>query len=81
MIWKQATDTNGKPTAYGLVSACERFRIGKFLLPQGTVYKLFDGLTPVGIYQTANEAKKNRREPCGIDRRLSTVARARGVNG
>ena len=57
MIWNRPTH-NGKPTAYGLVSSCERFRIGKFLLPQGTVYKLFDGLTPVGIYQTANEAKK-----------------------
>lgn len=61
MDWHKATH-NGKPTAYGLVSACERFRIGKYILPTGTVYKLFDGLTPVGIYPNANEAKKTASE-------------------
>ena len=57
MIWNRAT-SNGKPTAYGLISACERYRIGKYILPTGTVYRLFDGLTPVGIYPSASEAKQ-----------------------
>ena len=58
MIWSRATDKNGKPTAYGLVSACERFRIGKYILTDRTVYRLWDGLAPVGTYPSSREAKE-----------------------
>lgn len=42
---------------YGLVSTCDRYRIGKAIINGRTVYSLFDGLDLVGRYQTASEAK------------------------
>ena len=42
---------------YGLVSACDRYRIGKAIIDGRAVYSLFDGLDLVGRYASASEAK------------------------
>ena len=42
---------------YGLVSECERYRIGKAIIAGKVVYNLFDGFDLVGRYPTASEAK------------------------
>jgi hypothetical protein len=53
ITWRQIS-------TYGLISACERYRIGKAIINGRTVYSLFDGLDLVGRYPTASEAKTAR---------------------
>ena len=45
-----------KVSDYGLISACETYRIAKQIIPAGTVYSLWAGLNLVGRYPTASEA-------------------------
>jgi len=50
LVWRQLS-------AYGLVSACDRYRIGKAIVNGTAVYSLFDGFNLIGRYQTAGDAK------------------------
>ncbi len=45
-------------SAYGLVSACDRYRIGKAIVGGTAVYSLYNGFDLVGRYPTADSAKK-----------------------
>ena len=46
-----------KISPYGLVSTCDRYRIGKAIIDGKAVYGLWDGFDLVGRYQAASEAK------------------------
>jgi hypothetical protein len=50
IAWKQLS-------TYGLISPCERYRIGKAIVGGKAVYSLFDGFDLVGRYASAGEAK------------------------
>lgn len=57
--WKQALRPDKlTPEPYGLISTCENYRIAKAIMPDRTVYSLFEGKTLLGRYPTADEAKK-----------------------
>ncbi len=47
-----------KVTPYGIVSTCGRYRIGKFNLPCGTVYALYDGVGKVMQSYDPDECRK-----------------------
>lgn len=56
--WKQALRPDKTPEPYGLISVCENYRIGKAILPDKTVYSLFEGKSLLGRYPSGDEAKK-----------------------
>ena len=56
--WNPHILPSGEKNAYALQSSCGRWIIGKAVIPAGTVYSLYDGLTLVGRYPTAEQAKK-----------------------
>ena len=43
---------------YGLISQCERFRIGKYICDGKPVYAAWDGFECIGYYASAADAKK-----------------------
>ena len=43
---------------YGLVSQCERFRIGKYICDGKPVYAAWDGFECIGRYASAADAKQ-----------------------
>jgi hypothetical protein len=47
-----------KLSEFGLVSDCDRFRIGKYAIPLGIAYQAFDGNTRLGRYDTSAESIK-----------------------
>ena len=51
LVWRQLSP-------YGLVSACERYRIGKAIVGGTAVYSLYSEFNLVGRYPTADRAKK-----------------------
>ena len=50
IVWRQISP-------YGLISTCDRYRIGKAIVGGKPVYSLFDGLDLIGRYASASEAK------------------------
>lgn len=45
-------------SAYGLISTCERYRIGKYIIHGKASYALWDGFECLGRYASASDAKK-----------------------
>jgi hypothetical protein len=60
--WQKATDRNGTVSEYGLVSDDDRFRIGKYVIPAGTVYQAFDGHALIGRYDSGKAAQQACQE-------------------
>ena len=51
IVWRQISP-------YGLISACERYRIGKAIINGKVVYSLYSEFNLMGRYLTAGEAKQ-----------------------
>ena len=65
ITWRQLS-------AYGLISECERYRIGKAIVSGKAVYSLFAGFDLVGRYPSASEAKdacNGKKKPPASNRR------------
>ena len=43
---------------YGLVSTCDRYRIGKYIIDGKASYAAWDGFECIGRYASAADAKK-----------------------
>lgn len=50
ITWRQLS-------AYGLLSTCDRYRIGKAIVGGKAVYSAWDGVNLVGRYASASDAK------------------------
>ena len=51
IVWRQLSP-------YGLISTCERYRIGKAIINGKPVYSLFSEFDLIGRYASASEAKQ-----------------------